>query len=541
MSPSDESTRRNAHAAIPLFDWTASHAQRAPEQLAIHDLSAQQRYTYAELDRRARQLAAHLHAQGIGLGDRVALLAPNGVHNFDLQTACARVGAILVPLNWRLSVPELAYIVGDADAQLLVYHQSMGPAADALVAERSAMGTLCIGEAQAGDAQAGEAQAGDAQTDAYEAVMAGNAAAPPAVEVQLADVSAIMYTSGTTGRPKGALITHQMTFFNAINIGIPALVGPNTVHVNVLPLFHTGGLNCYCNPVLHAGGTVLLMRQFDPAATLRVIGDPAMGLTHFFGVPANYLFMAQHPDFASTDLSRLVNAGVGGAPIALSLLDVWAQRGVALQQGFGMTETGPSVILLDRKDMRRKVGSCGKALVHAAARVVDADGQDVAVNQVGELLVRGPSITPGYWRREAQTRDSFYGDWFRTGDAARCDEEGFYYIVERWKDMYISGGENVYPAEVENVLSELLEIREAAVVGMADAKWGETGCAVVVLHPGRQLTAEAVIYHCRSKLATFKVPGKVVFVNSLPRGATEKVLKRQLRADLGLADPFAQP
>ena len=526
MTPPDTTSGRSAHGAIPLFDWTASHARRAPQQLAIHDLSAQQRYTYAELDRRARQLAAHLHGQGIRRGDRVALLAPNGVHNFDLQTACARVGAILVPLNWRLSVPELAYIVGDADAQLLVFHQSMGVAASALLADRPAMGKLCIG---------------DTDPDTYEAVMAGNAAAPPAVDVLLADVSAIMYTSGTTGRPKGALITHQMTFFNAINIGIPALVGPNTVHVNVLPLFHTGGLNCYCNPVLHAGGTVLLMRQFDPAATLRVIGDPAMGLTHFFGVPANYLFMAQHPDFASTDLSRLVNAGVGGAPISLSLLDAWAQRGVALQQGFGMTETGPSVILLDRKDMRRKVGSCGKALVHAAARVVDADGHDVGVNEVGELLVRGPSITPGYWRREAQTRDSFYGDWFRTGDAARCDDEGDYYIVERWKDMYISGGENVYPAEVENVLSELPEVKEVAVVGMADPKWGETGCAAVVLHPGRELTAEAVIIHCRSKLATFKVPGKVVFVDSLPRGATEKVLKRQLRADLGLADPFAQP
>lgn len=526
MSRGDAPAGRAGHSAIAWFDWIANHAQRAPEQLAIHDLSSGQRYTYRELDRRAGQLAAHLHAQGIGRGDRVALLAPNGVHNFDLQTACGRVGAILVPLNWRLSVPELAYIVGDADAKLLIHHQTVAETADALLAARPEMGGLAIGADGGG---------------AYEAVAAGAQSVPPNVDARLADVSAIMYTSGTTGRPKGALITHQMTFFNAINIGIPALVGPHTVHVNVLPLFHTGGLNCYCNPVLHAGGTVLLMRQFDPAATLRVIGDPAMGLTHFFGVPANYLFMAQHADFAQTDLSRLVNAGVGGAPISLSLLDAWAQRGVALQQGFGMTETGPSVILLDRKDMRRKVGSCGKALVHAQARIVDADGHDVQADEVGELLVRGPSITPGYWRREAQTEESFIGDWFRTGDAARCDEEGFYYIVERWKDMYISGGENVYPAEVENVLSQMPEIVEVAVIGIADAKWGETGCAAVVLRPGKQLTPEAVISHCRSQLATFKVPSKVFFVDSLPRGATSKVLKRQLRADLGLSDPFAKP
>lgn len=516
---------RADHAAIALFDWIASHAQRAPEQVAVHDLTSQQSYTYSELDRRAGQLAVYLDAQGIARGDRVALLAPNGVHNFDLQTACARLGAILVPLNWRLSVPELEYILGDADARVLVHHQAMAATADALLAANDDMVGLSLT---------------DEGHSPYEDVVCGDRPTRTSVDVLLADVGAIMYTSGTTGRPKGAMLTHQMTLFNAINIGIPALVGPNTVHLNVLPLFHTGGLNCYCNPTLHAGGTVLLLRHFDPATTLRTLGDPELGVTHFFGVPANYLFMSQHEEFTTTDLSGLVNAGVGGSPVPLPLLDTWAQRGVALQQGFGMTETGPAVILLDRKDMRRKIGSVGKAHVHAQARVVDRTGQDVGVNEVGELLVRGPSITPGYWRREEQTRESFVGDWLRTGDAARIDEEGFIYIAERWKDMYISGGENVYPAEVESVLSEMPEIAEVAVIGIADSKWGETGCAAVVLRAGQDLSAEAIMEHCRSRLARFKQPGKVVFIESLPRNATEKVLKRQLRVDLGFEDPFAE-
>lgn len=239
--------------------------------------------------------------------------------------------------------------------------------------------------------------------------------------------------------------------------------------------------------------SVLLMRQFDPVATLRVIGVPAIRSAHFFGVPANYLFMAHHPNFASADLP---------------LLDAWAQHGAALQQNFDMTKTGPSVTLLGRKDMCRKIGLCGKALVHEGARVVDDQGHDADTNQVGELLVRGLSFTQGYWRREAQTRESFIGDWVRIGDAPRCDADSPSYIAEHWKDRYTSSSENFYPAEVENILSELPEIFEAVEIGIADAKWDETGCAAVVLHPGRQLTAEAVRSHRRSKLATFKVTGR---------------------------------
>jgi fatty-acyl-CoA synthase len=331
-----------------------------------------------------------------------------------------------VPLNWRLSVPELGFILNDAQPVLLVFHQAMAESAEALMSLHTGMDALCITE-QADDPY--EAAAGADRVEAC----------PPGA--RLADVCTILYTSGTTGLPKGALVIHQMTLFNALNSVIPALVGPRTVHLNVLPLFHTGRLNCHCNLALHAGGTVLLMRQFDPAETLQAISDSALGVTYFFGVPANYLCMAQHAHFAIADLSRLVNAGVGGAPISISLLDTWAQRGVALQRGFGMTETGPSVLLLDRQDKGRKPGACGKVLLYAQARLVDAGGREVAVDEVGELQVRGPSITPSYWRQEVLTRESFVDGWFRTGDAARRDDEGFHYIVERRERLPSRGGE----------------------------------------------------------------------------------------------------
>jgi fatty-acyl-CoA synthase len=342
----------------------------------------------------------------------------------------------------------------------------------------------------------------------------------------------IMYTSGTTGHPKGAMITHGMNFINCVNLGFPAQISSQTVQLVVLPLFHTGGLNCYANPVIHAGGRILLMREFDPGEALRVIGDPSYEVTHFFAVPAPYQFMMHHPDFVKTDLSRLRVAGVGGAPCAEAILRTWIDRGVDLMQGWGMTETSPAGTVLDAVDAVRKIGSAGKALMHTEIKIEDAAGNEVADGAVGELLIRGPNITPGYWNNPEATESSFVDGWLKTGDAARCDDEGYIYIVDRWKDMYISGGENVYPAEVENVIHQLPQILEAAIIGVPDDRWGETGKAVIVVKPGEALDEETVITHCRANLAKFKIPQSVVFVNELPRTATGKVLKRELRADL---------
>jgi fatty-acyl-CoA synthase len=269
----------------------------------------------------------------------------------------------------------------------------------------------------------------------------------------------------------------------------------------VLPLFHTGGMNCYANPVLHAGGCVVLMREFEPGGALAAIGDPDLGVTHFFAVPAPYQFMMQHPDFGATDLTRLRVAGVGGAPCAAPILKAWIGRGVPLVQGWGMTETGPTGTLLAAADAERKLGSAGQPVLHAEIRIVDETGRDLPRGERGELIIRGPSITPGYWNKPEATAEAFMDGWLKTGDAAYMDDEGFVFIVDRWKDMYISGGENVYPAEVENILYELPEIAEAAVIGVPDERWGETGMAIIALKPDAALSEQAVIEHCLKNLA----------------------------------------
>jgi fatty-acyl-CoA synthase len=502
--------------AVTAYDWIAHHRANRPGKEAIRDLGTRRSFTYADLDRRVDSLAAYWRSLGIGRGDRIAVLAYNGVEFFDIQFACARTGSICVLLNWRLTVIELEYIVGDSAPMLLVHDVAFGETALALK-DRCGIGELLAID------PAGETNPYEEALARFDGQDGGRAA------LTHDDLITIMYTSGTTGHPKGAMITHGMNFWNAVNLGIPAGIGPDTVHLSVLPLFHTGGLNCYSNPVLHAGGTVVIQRTFDAGEALRVIGDPAQGVTHFFGVPAPYQFMMQNPDFASTDLTRLRAAGVGGAPCALTIMQAWADRGVYLLHGFGMTETSPASIFLAPHDALRKIGSCGKALMHTEMRIVNEAGEDCGPDQIGELWVAGPNITPGYWNRPDATAAAFVGRWLKTGDAARMDDEGFVYIVDRWKDMYISGGENVYPAEVENVLYQLPQVAEAAIIGVPHERWGEAGLAVLVLKPGAELTREAVFAHCVGKLARFKIPADIAIIDALPRNATGKVLKRELR------------
>lgn len=510
------SSRPVGHGAVRAYDWIAHHAEHRPRREAVRDLGSDRSFSYVELDSRIDALASHLASLGVGRGDRVAVLAHNGVEYFDIQFASARLGAICVLLNWRLTVPELEYILSDSSPLVLIHDVEFAAAAADLQARCEINHLISIDH--------------ESSENPYEVALNAYDGTPvEQAEVTHDDVITIMYTSGTTGLPKGAMITHGMNFWNAVNLGIPAGIGLDTVHLNVLPLFHTGGLNCYSNPVLHAGGTVVILKAFDPAETLRVLGDPAQGITHFFAVPAPYQFMMQHPDFADTDLSRLRIAGVGGAPCALTIMEGWTERGVDLAQGFGMTETSPACIFLDPSDSLRKIGSTGKALLHTEFRIVNEDGNDCGAEEVGELWVAGPNITPGYWNRPDATADAFEGRWLKTGDASRMDDEGFVYIVDRWKDMYISGGENVYPAEVENVLYQLPQVAEAAIIGVPNDKWGEVGLAVIALKPGAELDRGTLIEHCVARLAKFKVPNDMAIVDELPRNATGKVLKRELR------------
>ena len=511
------SSRPVVRGSVRAYDWITHHAANRSSKQAIREVETGRSFTYGDLDRRIDAMAAYLRSVGVGRGDRVAVLAQNGVEYFDVQFACARTGAICVLLNWRLTVPELEYIINDSSPTVMVHDVMFAESAEELQRRCGIDTLLAIDHADG--------------SSAYETTLASfDGQSVEEVELTHDDVITIMYTSGTTGLPKGAMITHGMNFWNVVNLGFPVGLGLDTVHLNVLPLFHTGGLNCYSNPVLHAGGTVVIMKTFDPGEALRVIGDPEEGITHFFAVPAPYQFMMQHPDFESTDLSRLRIAGVGGAPCALPILEGWTERGVLLSQGFGMTETSPACISLDPGDALRKLGSTGKALLHTEFRIVNESGVDCGADEIGELWVAGPNITPGYWNKPEATASSFEGRWLKTGDAARMDDEGFVYIVDRWKDMYISGGENVYPAEVENVLYQLPEIAEAAIIGVPNDRWGEVGLAVLALKPDASIDRTKVVEHCAGQLAKFKVPHDIAIVDALPRNATGKVLKRELRS-----------
>ena len=504
--------------SVKHYDWSAYHAYVRPTKIAIRDLSAKQTLTYKELDDRACLLANWLQTKGVEKGDRVAILSQNCAEFFELEFACAKIGAIELPLNWRLTKPELEYILYDSTPKTLIYDVSFSDISNELVKDCDISSSLEINKE-------------DLESE-YEISLKESRYDFVQPDISQEDLIMIMYTSGTTGHPKGAMINHQMQLYNAINLASPAFVATDTVQLVVLPLFHTGGMNCYANPVLHAGGELILIRDFDPGLALSILGSDEYKVSHFFAVPAPYQFMMNHPDFDSTDLSYLRVAGIRGAPCAEAILRTWSDRGVSMIQGWGMTETSPGGIGLPAEDAERKLGSAGKPLLHTEVKVVDDEGKELPWGEVGELYIRGPNITPGYWNNEEATKNSFEDDWLKTGDAARFDDEGFIYIVDRWKDMYISGGENVYPAEVENVLYQLPEIAEAAIIGVPDERWGETGIAFISLKPEQMLEEKDIIQHCLNNLAKFKVPNSVEFIDALPRNATGKVLKRNLREDL---------
>lgn len=508
-------------------DWVAFHADRTPDKVAMIDQGTGAQYTYAEFDQRCATLAGYMrHEWKLGAGDVVAILAKNSVEYFVFEVACIKLGAVMLPLNWRLAVPELLFILNDSGAKGLVYDNEFTDIIPELFAGCDALGH-CLRIDLNTPATDDNPRYEDAVMGDYPSVVMN----PQTTHDTL---MTIMYTSGTTGYPKGVMITHGMTFWNATNISIPTGLNCDSVQYNVLPLFHTGGLNLYGNPLLHHGGTSIIAREFDPTLTLKTIGDRDNGVTHFFGVPAIYLFLSQHEDFDSTDLSHIQSWGCGGAPMPASLLKTYSDRGIIVQLGFGMTETSPTVFLIAKRRALVKPTSVGKPMIHTRVRVVDDNLQDMPVGEVGEVIVSGPNVTLGYLNRPDANERNFTIDehgnrWLHSGDAGMIDDDGCIYIVDRYKDMYISGGENVYPAEVEQVIFQLDGVADVGVIGVSDERWGESGKAIVVRTTDSDISEEAIIAHCKVNLAKFKVPKSVAFIDELPRNAAGKILKRELR------------
>lgn len=501
-------------SGIPAADWIAYHARVTPAQTACIDLASSRQLTYAAFDARISRLANFLRAKfAVVPGDRVLVLAKNDSDVFELQFACQRLGAIFVPLNWRLASDELQFIAADANAVVLLHGMEFAEQALA-IRERAPLRGLV--------------QMNNGLPSAYEAGIAAASDRFDAVPRADGDVLAMIYTSGTTGRPKGAQITYRMAFMNAVTLCSAFEVGAHSRNLVVLPTFHTGGLNVFANPVFFAGGVNLVLRDFDPALVLTLLSSG--GVSHMLGVPTIHAALAAEPGFDRLSPAKIKGLAVAGAPCPPSLIERYARLGIALRQCWGMTEAGPLALISPRAVPHDKLASSGLPSMFAQTQIVDREGEAVTAGTVGELLVRGPVVTPGYWRRGDATRDCFTKDgWFRTGDAAWRDEGGFHYIVDRWKDMFISGGENVYPAEIERVLAHAEGVEECAVIGLPDEKWGETGCAFVVPRRGRQPAATALAQHCARHLAKYKVPRRFVLVDALPRNAAGKVLKTRLR------------
>jgi len=503
------------------FDWIARHAERTPDRLALVDAHTGRQLSYAQFNNRANRLAHFfVHTLQLEKGDRVSILAQNSSDYYEALMACGKMGAVLNTLNWRLAGPELEYILTDAAPKVLLYEPEFAGVVDELRPRLGFEACICMGP---------EAPEGEWTYEG--ALAAGDPAGVEAPRLLYTDTWAILYTSGTTGHPKGAQVTYGNFFYNAVGMGAAIDLTSQDVNINVLPAFHAGGLGLYAGPVFHAGGTLIVMRAFDPGNLLQLIQD--WQVTVILLVPSIYLVLSQFPDFEKYDLSSVRSWASGGSTLPPSLVETFAAKGIIIQQGFGMTETGPTVFLIDRDNAVRKAGSVGKPVLHTEVRIMSKDGRILGPDEVGELCIRGGNVTTGYWNRPEATAEALVDGWLHSGDAARYDPEGYYYIVDRWKDMFISGGENVYPAEVENVIYQLPAVSEVAVIGVPHPKWQEVGRALVVLKPGQYLTEEAVIAHCQGRLARYKIPRSVVFVAGLPRTAAGKVLKRELREAYG--------
>jgi fatty-acyl-CoA synthase len=500
-------------------DWMARRATLSPDKKAIIDAATGASMTYRELNERATRLANYLRDTcGVRSGDRIGILSMNRAEILEAFFAAAKLTAILVPLNYRLTQRELRYILEDCEPKVLLFENDFRPVAEFLRKESAVEHYIAL------DATGGE------DTEYEEAL---RSAKPEAVEVEHFDAemaALIIYTSGTTGRPKGAILSHRMLYWNSINTNLNwdlASTDITTVHA---PLFHTGGLNVLTLPLLHVGATVIILRAFDAARLLELIDQ--YRCTIFFGVPTMFQMMLEAPAFEQTDLSSLRYFISGGAPCPIPLIEAYQKRGVAFTQGYGLTEVGPNCFKLALEDAVRKAGSVGFPSFHSEVRIVDEKGRDVERGGVGELILRGGHVCSGYWQNIEATNAALSGCWFYTGDLARQDDEGYYYIVGRAKDMIISGGENIYPAEVEAVLHDHPAVASAALIGLPDPKWGELPVAVLIARQNCSVTPEEIVEFCHDKLARYKIPKRVFFVEEFPLLASGKVFKRALKEEI---------
>ncbi|MDF0715421.1 AMP-binding protein [Muricauda sp. 334s03] len=486
---------------INTFDWFQKWSEYTPDKIALKDAESGSSLTYKQINNASNSIAHYLKDKHqLKKGDRIAIIAENDLTQVLLFGAAQKMGIILVPINYRLAHAEVEFLLDNSESALVLYDEN------------------CY------DVHALKHKA------TYEPI------APfihfvddegPDYTAQLHEDEPIfiLYTSGTTGFPKGTLYTHKMLFWNSINTALSLVISSATKTLNCMPLFHTGGWNVLLAPVLHHGGTIIMFKKFDAEKILQSIVAEKLDL--FMGVPTMLKMIAELPEFESTDISFLNYIIVGGESMPVGLIRKYHKKNVPIRQGYGLTEVGPNLTSLHQSMAEKKQGSIGKPNFYVQVRVVDDNGHKLPPNTPGELWISGPMVTPGYWKNPKASKDSISDRWFKTGDVAIMDEEGFIFIVDRKKHMYISGGENVYPVEVERVLLQHEAINEAVVFGIPHEKWGECGAALVV--KGKEVSSEEIRNYCLDNLAKFKVPSEIHFIESVPKGDTGKIDRKTMK------------
>jgi len=493
------------------YDWISKWAIYSPDKIAVSEYETGRTFTYKQLNNLSNYFAFYIkNKYNLRKGDRIGVIAENTIDYFVLFFTAQKTGVIIVPLNYRLTSREINYQINDSSPTLILietkYEQLLKDIKD-LSFPTSAISLDQISNEfeQKKDLEFQFTSLHDIQED---------------------DPLFILYTSGTTGSPKGAVYSHKMLFWNAINTILRLDITTNDRAVVCTPMFHTGGWNVIPTPFFLHGAYIKVMKKFDPDIVVKLLEEEKS--TMFMAVPTMILMMSQSEYFKDADLSSMKYFIIGGEPMPIPLIDIWHKKGVPIRQGYGLTEAGPSITSLHQDDAVRKMGSIGVPNFYLNIKIVDDTGKDVNEGESGELLLKGPSVTPGYWNNKEATLSNLIDGWFHTGDIVRKDDEGYLYVVDRKKNMYISGGENVYPAEIEKFIYTHPDIKEVAIIGVPDEKWGESGMAFVVLIDNSTLQEDEIIKYCKDKIAKYKIPKYVKIVTSIPKTETGKINKKEL-------------
>ena len=487
------------------MDWLEQRASLTPRKKAMIDEENNKIWTYSELNGRASATANWLYSRGVRKGDRVALLSPNHISYFDLLFACGKIGAIFVPLNWRLSQYELSIILADCTPILIGIHQQFETLTPLLTNE--GLSSFLVGE------------------ESYETIVSYPAKMAVMEPILETDALAMIYTGGTTGKSKGVVLSHRAVLWNAVNTIVSWSLSMDDTTITYLPMFHTGGLNALSLPILMAGGTVVIGDSFSGAKAVESL--QRYRCTIVLLVPTMYHSLIHSKEFEASVFPDMKVFLSGAAPCPLQIYEAFYKKGLAFKEGYGLTEAGPNNFYISPKEAEIKRGSVGKPMLFNAIKLIKSEGSEARTNEVGEILIKGKHSFSFYWNQEQATQETVKDGWIYTGDLAKRDEDGYFYIVGRKKDMIISGGENVYPLEIEHWLAGHLEINEAAVIGLPDEKWGERVTAFISLK--NPIEDDELKRYCESKLGSYKIPKQFIRLKELPKTHVGKIDKNKLK------------